>query len=236
MHGSIFKGQALATTSGNNFTLLHADLQLCRENELYINGRLTITYMLFPFKEGCNIFVGGCLLVLTLMEPSCSIWERLLGHPILNKEVDPITSVCLMNRSSWTSYLDCNSSSAVVAITGVEYQAPVGALLGDVNDRNVPCAACYTAERAVKIMIPGRVNCMPSWTREYYGYLMAERDQNFRNSFECVDVNAEVLPNSAPDRNGALFYHAEARQCQGTQCLPTPYSEGNELTCVVCTK
>lgn len=121
-------------------------------------------------------------------------------------------------------------------ITGVEYQAPVGALLGDVNDRNVPCAACYTAERAVKIMIPGRVNCMPSWTREYYGYLMAERDQNFRNSFECVDVNAEVLPNSAPDRNGALFYHAEARQCQGTQCLPTPYSEGNELTCVVCTK
>ena len=120
-------------------------------------------------------------------------------------------------------------------VVGSEYQAPPD-LLGILNDRNVPCAACYTPEREVKIMIPGRISCMPSWTREYYGYLMAEKQDHHRNSFECVDVDAEALAigASAIDRNGSLFYHAEARECQGTRCLP--YTEGHEITCVVCTK
>ncbi len=74
---------------------------------------------------------------------------------------------------------------------------------------------------------------MPSWTREYYGYLMTERHINNRNSFECVDVDAESVPGSAADSNGALFYFTEAT-CNGIDC--PPYTLGHELACVVCTK
>ena len=42
------------------------------------------------------------------------------------------------------------------------------------RDHDVPCAVCYTAERGDKIMIPAKITCPPSWTREYNGYLMAE--------------------------------------------------------------
>ncbi len=119
-------------------------------------------------------------------------------------------------------------------VHGVEYQffqSPPA--LGNLADHNAPCAACYTAERVAKIMIPGKVNCMPSWTREYYGYLMTEFPTHNRNSFECVDVDAESLPDSAANTNGALFHFTEAT-CNGIAC--PPYTEGHELACVVCTK
>ena len=66
-------------------------------------------------------------------------------------------------------------------------------------------------ERANKIMITAKVTCPPTWTREYYGYLMSELTANdhFRTSYECVDVDAEARPGSAGDIDGALFYPAE---------------------------
>ena len=44
-------------------------------------------------------------------------------------------------------------------------------------------------------MVPGRYTCPPNWTREYYSYLMTERSHavHKRITFECVDVNAEVV-------------------------------------------
>ncbi len=103
--------------------------------------------------------------------------------------------------------------------------------LGNLIGSNAPCAVCIT-ERTNKIMIPGKFNCPPLWTREYYGYLMTEQQANYRNSFECVDVEAEAVPGSGSGTSGALFYFAEAR-CTGLAC--PPYVEGHELTCVVCT-
>ncbi len=105
--------------------------------------------------------------------------------------------------------------------------------LGTLAEHNAPCAVCYTAEREVKIMIPAKVNCMPLWTREYYGYLMTERHNHNRNSFECFDVDAEPVPDSATDTDGATLYFTEAT-CNGIDC--PPYTEGHELACVVCTK
>ena len=107
--------------------------------------------------------------------------------------------------------------------------------LDSLKDHNVPCSACHTSARGDVIMIPGRVTCPDSWTREYYGYLMAEYHNHHRNSFECVDVvNAETVPDSAVSHNGALFYFTELASCNGINC--PPYSEGSELACVVCTK
>ena len=107
---------------------------------------------------------------------------------------------------------------------------------GNIHDHSAPCAACSTSARRQKIMIPGKVNCTSSWTREYYGYLMTERTHklHFRSSYVCVDVNAEAVPGSAGfNNNGALLDFTEA-VCSGIKC--PPYTAGHELPCVVCTK
>lgn len=108
------------------------------------------------------------------------------------------------------------------------------AALGDLLLNNVPCAACYTAERGDKIMIPSKVTCPPSWTREYYGYLMSQNSATaHRISYECMDKDAEPIVSSEDANGGALFDFSEV-YCHGINC--PPYVEGNELSCVMCTK
>ena len=118
-------------------------------------------------------------------------------------------------------------------IHGAEYENPLIDGIAD-NDR-VPCTVCLTNERVALMMIPGRLTCPSTWTMEYSGYLMTERDTNhYRRESVCVDENAEAIsdPAGSPG-NGALFYHTEV-ECNGLEC--TPYVEGYELTCVVCTR
>jgi hypothetical protein len=100
---------------------------------------------------------------------------------------------------------------------------------------DAPCALCYTSTRATKITIPGRISCPPSWTREYYGYLMTEGHYESHKPRVpvCIDVNSESVPGSAGFNNDALLYFIETR-CNGIAC--PPYSDGAEITCVVCTK
>ena len=71
------------------------------------------------------------------------------------------------------------------------------------------------------------------WTLEYSGYLMTQHYNHYRNTFECVDKDAESIPGSASNVDGALFYHVEAN-CDGIPC--SPYDPQKELTCAVCTK
>ena len=81
-------------------------------------------------------------------------------------------------------------------------------------------------------MIPARTSCPSSWTREYYGYLMAERYNHSQSTYECMDKNPESVPGSEGNIGGALFYHVEAT-CDGLPC--PPYVAGREVTCAVCT-
>ena len=78
--------------------------------------------------------------------------------------------------------------------------------------------------------------CPSSWTREYYGYLMTEREHavHRRSSFDCVDVNPDVVPGGTGDTNGALFYHVIASCSRGLQC--PPYQARRVVSCAVCTK
>ena len=46
----------------------------------------------------------------------------------------------------------------------------------DLGNHNVPCAVCLASTRATMTMVPAKTQCPISWTREYYGYLMAERE------------------------------------------------------------
>ena len=122
-------------------------------------------------------------------------------------------------------------------VYGAEYQ-PWGGPLRAVHDHNVPCAVCYASTRVAVIMIPAKTHCPSTWTLEYSGYLMSAYKGNsrwpyYRTMFECVDKTAGSVPGSAPNVDGALFYHTEA-SCTGLPC--SPYDPQKELTCTVCTK
>ena len=82
-------------------------------------------------------------------------------------------------------------------------------------------------------MIPGKYTCPPNWTREYYGYLMAEQYNHNRSTFECVDMAPETAAGGEANQDGAVFYHVEPR-CGSLPC--PPYDKQKEMTCVVCTR
>lgn len=89
-------------------------------------------------------------------------------------------------------------------------------------------------------MIPARVNCPDdTWTMEYSGYLMTQSDRHpyfHRTKFICVDHQAEVIPSTAQNANGALLYHVRVASC-GNEYFPcSNYDPQKELACVVCTK
>ena len=111
---------------------------------------------------------------------------------------------------------------------GAEYQNT----LFVISEHNVPCAVCYTSKRTSKLM---RITCPSSWTEEYGGYLMAERHNHPRQAvYECVDKNAESVPGSYANIEGALFQHVIATCGTGLPC--PPYVTTKTITCVVCTK
>lgn len=142
--------------------------------------------------------------------------------------------LCLPDNPDTLQVVDGHQGSRS-AIYGAEYQVDDSpAPLHNMHDHNVPCAVCYTAIRGDKIMIPAKIDCTGGWTKEYYGYLMsAHHGHHQRTTYECIDVNAESVPDSAANNDGILFYHTEI-YCVGLDC--PPYVEGNELPCVVCTK
>ena len=117
---------------------------------------------------------------------------------------------------------------------GAEYQSShVSIFPNSLNDHDVPCAVCHVTKRASQMMIPGRNMCPAGWTREYKGYLMAERHDHYRTMYTCVDAHPDYIPGSYANRNGALFYFVEGR-CGSLRC--GPYIDGRELTCAVCTR
>ena len=122
-------------------------------------------------------------------------------------------------------YLASGLPIAYSYLYGAEYQRP----RFTTHDHNVPCAVCYTSQRVSKLMIPARITCPFSWTEEYEGYLMAERHDHARNAvYECVDKNAETVPGSYANTEGALFYHVVATCGTGLPCAP--YVTNNVIT------
>ena len=101
----------------------------------------------------------------------------------------------------------------------------------------IPCAVCFSSNRSTNVMIPARIECPASWTREYYGYIMAElaRSGSDRHStmYECVDHDPDTLPQAGATGWPAAIYHVEV-VCESIAC--PPYSAEKELTCVMCTK
>ena len=120
-------------------------------------------------------------------------------------------------------------------VHGVEYHHSISELGSiSLHNHNVPCAVCLATTREAVVMIPAKLTCPSGWTEEYDGYLMAEHYSHYTSTFECIDRDAEAVPNTegrvVPY---AAFHHVEA-VCNSLPC--DPYDPEKELTCVVCTK
>ncbi|XP_068685703.1 short-chain collagen C4-like isoform X2 [Montipora foliosa] len=120
------------------------------------------------------------------------------------------------------------------AIYGTEYETGSFPRLSHLQDHQAPCAVCYVSARASQVMIPATNNCPSGWTKEYTGYLMTSHYAHAHESeFVCIDKDAETVPGSHTDTNGALLYVVQST-CGTLPCKP--YTQGHELTCVVCSK
>ncbi|XP_072048323.1 uncharacterized protein [Amphiura filiformis] len=144
--------------------------------------------------------------------------------------------LCLTLTPEYADY-DADVNSYRAYVYSAEYKigsfAPISF---SYQHHEVPCAVCRADNRVSHVMIPAMMTCPDSWTREYWGYLMATRHIYRSSEFVCVDQNPEILAgSSAAGENGALFHPVESRCDRGN--LPCgPYIDGAELTCVVCTK
>ena len=144
--------------------------------------------------------------------------------------------LCLPERPQYSTYT-AGTQGGRAYLYGAEYQTGGGVDNGPLrsfHDHNVPCAVCYTSTRGTVVMIPAQTTCPSSWTREYYGYLMTERSNHHRSTFECVDHSPQSVPGSIRNTDGALLYHIEVKCNYGIPC--PPYDTQKEVMCVVCTK
>ena len=139
--------------------------------------------------------------------------------------------LCLPKDPEYSNYRPGVQSDSTVY--GAEYETFGEPPLGHVNDHNVPCAVCCTS-RSKHFMLPGKNTCPTTWTLEYSGYLMTDRINHSKKTYECIDKDPESIPGShTTNTDGALFYLVEA-VCTGIPC--PPYEPEKELTCAVCTK
>ena len=117
-----------------------------------------------------------------------------------------------------------------------EMGSNVSSLCPALYDHNFTCSVCYIATRETVLMIPGKYTCPQNWTREYYGWLMAERSLAVhigRTTFECVDIDSEGVTDGKANVTGVSLYPVE-RHCGHRPC-PSD-EEHKEVTCVVCTR
>ena len=105
------------------------------------------------------------------------------------------------------------------------------------HQHDVPCAVCRANNRGSLVTIPAMMTCPSGWTKEYYGYLMTSYHAYNKQDFACVDRFSDSVPGGDGNQNGALFYQVEVRCSSDAGNLPcTSYTNGRELSCVVCTK
>lgn len=101
------------------------------------------------------------------------------------------------------------------------------------SNRNVPCAVCSVSTRTQALMIPAKTTCPPGWTREYFGYLLAEGYLNRRSTFICTDVSHEGVPSADGNTEANDLWQVEA-QCSVLSC--PPYNPEGEIQCAVCSR
>ncbi|XP_052803050.1 uncharacterized protein LOC128233456 [Mya arenaria] len=137
-------------------------------------------------------------------------------------------NLCLPRDPQWGQDATTGSRNLIY---GTEYETP-GTFMSAVHNHDVPCAVCRTPASNV-LMIPAKLECHDGWKKEYNGYLMSGYyNYAAAKEYACVDSEPEALDAGHENKNGAMFYLVES-VCGALEC--PPYTNGKELTCVVCT-
>ncbi|XP_060074358.1 short-chain collagen C4-like [Ylistrum balloti] len=141
---------------------------------------------------------------------------------------------CMPHEPVWGPHKDFSYKASDIAyMYGAEYQSP-GHLFGKSTwSDDVPCAVCIGNQYTASLMIPGRIECYPGWTKAFHGNLAAGAHTHKASSqYVCVDQDPQISKGGV-NENGKLFYGVKAR-CGSLPC--PPYEEGKFLPCVVCLK
>lgn len=175
--------------------------------------------------------------------PDCPSTSRLLYNGIVGgahytHKGSGSNYLCLPEEPIYDEPQGGTSGQNRALVYGAEYETNTFGQWNHVHDSNVPCAVCWAHNRPSLVVVPARNDCPGSgWTKEFSGYLVAEFYNHQRSEFVCMDKNPEVIPRSAHNANGPLFYVAEGRCGASGSGLPCgPYVDGYELTCAVCTR
>ena len=162
------------------------------------------------------------------------VYSGIAGGSLFTQDGGGSNYLCLPNVPEYSTSLTYRAEVQQdhAPIHGAKY---VDLVQGSSSGLIVPCTVCRVTTRPSVVMFPAMANCPRSWTREYYGYLMTERNVHKRTTFECVDRSFDPIPgNQANKTDGTLFFHTEATCSSGLPC--PPYNNHQELNCVVCTK
>ncbi|WAR23978.1 hypothetical protein MAR_037647, partial [Mya arenaria] len=139
----------------------------------------------------------------------------------------PADFLCLAADPIWAKYDDTEQSQDYTSkVYGTEYDflaefSDGGAKFFGQNlqDHDAPCAVCLSS-RSLSLMIPGRSECYPGWTKEYAGYIVTGAPLHISpTNYICLDQNAESQRGDARDDNGKLMYLVEAA-CGSLPCPP----------------
>ena len=127
--------------------------------------------------------------------------------------------MCLTRDPIYAKYIPGFEADRA-GIFGAECQTfKFGMYPNSLHDHDVPCAVCHVTTRSSQMMIPGRNMCPAGWTREYKGYLMAERRDHHRTMYTCMDEDPDYTRGTHAIVNGALFYFVEG-YCGSLPCKP----------------
>ena len=207
-------------------------------DQLALQGRKASRALLAPLahqvplapQEERPTSAGGGQCAQVLLEQGWSIMALLQALTSQSEEED-ICAATGADVQYQTEATTANSNDSV--LHGTEY-VTLGRALSHLHNHNAPCAVCEVTSRSKQIMIPGRLTCPDTWTTEYSGWLMTERNDHYRSTFICLDKTPEAVPGAIGDTNGAVMLHVEADCSTGLSC--SDYDETKELSCVVCTK
>ena len=135
------------------------------------------------------------------------------------------------------NFLKSVSGNPRASMYGAEYETWTysNSHIRGYQNYDVPCAVCHVSNRTAVYMVPAKYTCPTGWTREYYGYLMAEwyGKGHHCSQFTCVDTGFKSVTGSSTNLDGLLFHFVEGR-CRSLPCPPRDNTKA--LSCAVCTK
>ena len=144
--------------------------------------------------------------------------------------------LCLPLNPDYINNTRATSASFYSVLHGGEYDT-WGGPQDSLGNQNVACAVCLASNRSAMTMVPAKTQCPSSWTREYYGYLMAEREngaQFTQSSYTCIDIAPDLVPGEARDTAGTHFTYVIVSCSNGIPC--PQYQANRVISCAVCTK